>query len=106
VQTALGLKMTPFWVIVPCRAEVDRRFRGGYCFHHQGDENRHAKNWVEITNWLDKRIFAGPIGKGVTMRRGKTAWEPVREGGWPQPGQGARNVISDMEEESKGPGPF
>jgi hypothetical protein len=31
------IKMTAFWVIVPCGLEVKRRFRGAYCLHHQGD---------------------------------------------------------------------
>jgi hypothetical protein len=25
-----------FWVILPCKMMVDRRFRGAYCLHHQG----------------------------------------------------------------------
>jgi hypothetical protein len=25
-----------FWVILPCKIIVDRRFRGAYCLHHQG----------------------------------------------------------------------
>jgi hypothetical protein len=25
-----------FWVILPCKMIVDRRFRGAYCLHHQG----------------------------------------------------------------------
>jgi hypothetical protein len=25
-----------FWVILPCRMIVDRRFRDAYCLHHQG----------------------------------------------------------------------
>jgi hypothetical protein len=24
-----------FWVILPCRMIVDRRFRGAYCLHHR-----------------------------------------------------------------------
>jgi hypothetical protein len=29
--------MTAFWDIAPCSmVEVDRRFRGSYCLHHQG----------------------------------------------------------------------
>jgi hypothetical protein len=27
-----------FWDILPCKMIVDRRFRGAYCLHHQGDE--------------------------------------------------------------------
>jgi hypothetical protein len=28
-----------FWVILPCKMIVDRRFRGAYCLHHQGTWN-------------------------------------------------------------------
>jgi hypothetical protein len=32
-------KMTTFWDKAPCSlAEVDQRFRGEYCLHHQGDD--------------------------------------------------------------------
>jgi hypothetical protein len=31
------------WDISPCRLEVDQRFRGVYCRHHQGDETSSAK---------------------------------------------------------------
>jgi hypothetical protein len=32
-------KMTVFWYVAPCSLlEIDRRFRGAYCFHHQGDK--------------------------------------------------------------------
>jgi hypothetical protein len=28
-----------YWDVVPCsHVAVDRRFRGAYCLHHQGDE--------------------------------------------------------------------
>jgi hypothetical protein len=34
-----SMKMTVFWAIVPCCfVEVDWRFRGAYCLHHQGDK--------------------------------------------------------------------
>jgi hypothetical protein len=33
------IKFRVFWDIVPCsHVEVDRRFRGPYYLHHQGDE--------------------------------------------------------------------
>jgi hypothetical protein len=33
--------MTVFWDVVPCSlVKVDRRFRGAYCLHHEGDEGR------------------------------------------------------------------
>jgi hypothetical protein len=40
-----------FWDILPCKMNVDRRFRGAYCLHHQGwvrDEDnseRHKIYW-------------------------------------------------------------
>jgi hypothetical protein len=32
------MKMTVVWdVVLCCLVEIDRRFRGAYCLHHQGD---------------------------------------------------------------------
>jgi hypothetical protein len=43
------MKLTAFWDIKLCRlVEVDGRFRGDYCHHHQGDE------WLMI--WLHGAI--------------------------------------------------
>jgi hypothetical protein len=40
VLTAASVKFRVFWDVAPCsHVEVDRRFRGAYCFHHQGDES-------------------------------------------------------------------
>jgi hypothetical protein len=37
VFTAARMKITVFWDLVPCSiVEIDRRFRGAYCFHHHG----------------------------------------------------------------------
>jgi hypothetical protein len=37
VLIATGMKMTTFWDIAPCSlVEVNRRFIGPYCLHHQG----------------------------------------------------------------------
>jgi hypothetical protein len=33
-----------FWVVLPCKVIVDRRFRGAYCLHHQGWVSRAKKN--------------------------------------------------------------
>jgi hypothetical protein len=38
LKTKIKLKMTAFSDIVPCSLEADRRFRGVYRLHHQGDE--------------------------------------------------------------------
>jgi hypothetical protein len=35
-QTWTVLFRVVFWVILPCKMIVDRRFRGVYCLHHQG----------------------------------------------------------------------
>jgi hypothetical protein len=38
IFTAVSLKMTAFWATQPCSlVEVDRRFGGVYCLHHQGN---------------------------------------------------------------------
>jgi hypothetical protein len=29
-----------FWVVLPCKMIVDRRFRGAYCPHHQGSSTQ------------------------------------------------------------------
>jgi hypothetical protein len=52
VLTAASRTMTAFWNIVPCSlVEVDRRFRGAYCFHHQENDEHttHLRNFNEIT---------------------------------------------------------
>jgi hypothetical protein len=36
--TAAIMKITVFWDVVPCSlVEIDRRFRGTYCLHHQSN---------------------------------------------------------------------
>jgi hypothetical protein len=40
VLTAASMKMTSFCDIVSCGlVDVDRRFRGTYCFYHQSDDD-------------------------------------------------------------------
>jgi hypothetical protein len=35
---AASMKYRVFWVVATCNyVEVDRRFRGAYCLHYQGD---------------------------------------------------------------------
>jgi hypothetical protein len=34
------MKFTVFWDVEPCsHVTVDRRFKGAYCLHHQGDDS-------------------------------------------------------------------
>jgi hypothetical protein len=48
-----------FWDVVPCsHVEVDRRFRGAYCLHHQGDSSMEAV-----------RTFETSVHFNVTARR-------------------------------------
>jgi hypothetical protein len=36
-----SMKMTSFWDIASCSlVEIYERFKGNYCFHHQGDDLR------------------------------------------------------------------
>jgi hypothetical protein len=37
VLTAVSMKTRAFWDVAPCSLEVDRRFTGVYCLHHQGN---------------------------------------------------------------------
>jgi hypothetical protein len=40
VLTASSMKMTVVWDVVPCSlVEVEQRFRGARCLHHQGDDD-------------------------------------------------------------------
>jgi hypothetical protein len=44
VLTVASVKMTAFWDIAPCSlVDVDRRFRGAYCLHHQSNPHRPLK---------------------------------------------------------------
>jgi hypothetical protein len=34
-----------FWVILPCKMTVDRRFRGAYCLHHHQVDNHFTRQY-------------------------------------------------------------
>jgi hypothetical protein len=39
VLTVMSMKMTVFWDVTPYSlVDIDRRFRGTCCLHHQGNE--------------------------------------------------------------------
>jgi hypothetical protein len=44
--TAVTMKNTVFWDLMPCGSCKNRRFGGTYGLHHQGDKNRLARNNV------------------------------------------------------------
>jgi hypothetical protein len=40
------MKMTVFWDVVPYGlVEIDLRFKGAYCLHHQDDDDRGSKHF-------------------------------------------------------------
>jgi hypothetical protein len=40
VVCLIFFKFRAFWDVVPCsHVQFDRRFRGAYCLHHQGDDD-------------------------------------------------------------------
>jgi hypothetical protein len=40
-------KFRAFWDVAPCsHVEVDRRFRGAYCFYHQGPDDGSSPRFV------------------------------------------------------------
>jgi hypothetical protein len=53
VFTAVPMKNSVFWDVTPCGSCKNRRFRGKYLFHHQGDKNRRTRNNV-ISNYQPK----------------------------------------------------
>jgi hypothetical protein len=55
VFMAVTMKNTIFWNVTPCSSCKNRLFGGTHGLHHQGDENRQARNNVSSTssvNWL------------------------------------------------------
>jgi hypothetical protein len=48
------MKLKASWAITPCTSfvDVDRRFRGAYCLHHQGDESLSRSRRPELIHRL------------------------------------------------------
>jgi hypothetical protein len=56
------IKMIVFWDVAPCSlVEIDPRFRGAYCLHHQGDE---WAVWTAVRTW-NLTIYQGVIAQKV-----------------------------------------
>jgi hypothetical protein len=53
VLTEVTMNNAVFWGVMPCGSCENRRLRGTYCLHYQGDENRRARNNVS-TKYLPK----------------------------------------------------
>jgi hypothetical protein len=62
------LKMTAFWNNTPCcLVEDDRRFRGAYCPHHQGNEMEAVRTSKTSVNFYD--TTRGNIPEGCHLLR-------------------------------------
>jgi hypothetical protein len=48
VETLNTTKNGVFWDVTPCGSCKNRRFRGTYCLHHQGDKNRWTRNVLRL----------------------------------------------------------
>jgi hypothetical protein len=54
VLTAGSMKFRILWDVLPCsQVDVDRRFRGAYCLHHQRDAARTSETsvYIYLTTW-------------------------------------------------------
>jgi hypothetical protein len=53
VLTAASMKFKVFWDVLPCsQIDVDRRFRGACCLHHQGAERTSETSIdIDLTTW-------------------------------------------------------
>jgi hypothetical protein len=64
---AVSMKIVSFWDIAPFSLGVDRRFRGAYCFHHQGckfitptmERVRTSKKYVYFNKTTQRNIPEG-----------------------------------------------
>jgi hypothetical protein len=55
--TATSMKMSVFWDVAPCSlVGNDRRFRGSYCLHHQGDHPDRDYRWALVNTVMNLRV--------------------------------------------------
>jgi hypothetical protein len=76
LKTWFNLKFRVFFDVAPCsHVEVDRRFRGAYCLHHQGDDGPDDGGSTHLWN-------VGPLQRNYTAlhsRRLYTSYPPLWE---------------------------
>jgi hypothetical protein len=73
VLAARNMKMTVFWVVAPCRLiEVNKRFTGTCCLHHQGDLSdyaaQHPRRQPPSKSYYFVRSYVGHFYYHVTGR--------------------------------------
>jgi hypothetical protein len=70
VLTAASINITAFWDIAPCSfVNVDRRFRGAYCLHHQGPDDRdskHSNYTVTVTDSIIRALMTDTVSTVTT----------------------------------------
>jgi hypothetical protein len=78
------MKFRVFWDVAPCsHVEVDRRFRGAYCLHHQGDElfirtSEPSANFNVTTRRYipeDSKLLVGKFEGTIPLGRSRHRWE-------------------------------
>jgi hypothetical protein len=61
VFTAVSMKMTVFWGVVPFSlVEIDQHFRGAYCLHDQGGDDGGSKHLWNVSRFLWDYTAAHP----------------------------------------------
>jgi hypothetical protein len=53
-----------FWVVLPCKMIVDRRFRGACCLHHQGSHDE-----TSVDNYFTRQYNPEDSSEHHTRRR-------------------------------------
>jgi hypothetical protein len=57
VLTAASMKLRIFWDVLPCfLLNIDRRFRGSYCLHHQGEHGPLSPLVCPNFTWTDRFV--------------------------------------------------
>lgn len=78
------MNMSVFWDVAPCKfAEIDRRSRRAYCFHHQGGHR--PKQLSEALYWgwkYEHRQAEGPVKAQWRWRIGKGNYTPQGQRIW------------------------
>jgi hypothetical protein len=73
VFTAVAMKNTVFWDVMPCGFYKNRYFGGMYCLHYQGDKNQRAMNKATL-------MMAAICSSKMSVRT-RTTWCNIQEDG-------------------------
>jgi hypothetical protein len=70
--TKPGVFRAVFWVVLPCKMIVGRRFRGAYCLHHQGCKQRYDNimaycRVAQCAQRVCRLIFLTPMRLGFSL---------------------------------------